>query len=124
MEALWREEANIDWHGAYWSMQQAYVSPKPLYGRPIMVTAASSDAGIQYAATYADLVFITSPGGANIQAALATLPAHNKKIKALAAAARREVRTVINPHVICRDTEREVKQIIEAIYAGEDTVRI
>jgi FMNH2-dependent dimethyl sulfone monooxygenase len=124
MEALWREEANVDWHGVYWSMTQAYVSPKPVYGRPIMVTAASSDAGLRYAAKYADLVFITSPGGANIQAALATLPAHNKKIKALASMANREVRTVINPHVVCRDTEREVKPIIEAIYAGEDAVAV
>jgi dimethylsulfone monooxygenase len=34
------------------------------------------------------------------------------------------VRTVINPHVICRDTEREVKQIVDAIYAGEDAVAV
>jgi FMNH2-dependent dimethyl sulfone monooxygenase len=124
MEALWREEANVDWHGVYWSMHQAYVSPKPLYGRPIMVNAASSDAGLRYAAKYADLIFITSPGGAHITAALETLPAHTKKIKALAAAAHREVRTVINPHVICRNTEREVQQIIDAIYAGEDRVAV
>jgi dimethylsulfone monooxygenase len=124
MDALWRAEANIDWHGAYWSMQQAYVSPKPLYGRPIMVNAASSDAGMRYAAKYSDLIFITSPGGADFQAGLAALPAHNQKIKALASAERREVRTVINPHVICRDTEREVKQIVDAIYAGEDAVAV
>ena len=124
MEALWREEANVDWHGAYWSMQQAYVSPKPLYGRPILVNAASSDEGLRYGARYADLIFITSPGGARMDAALATLPAHNQKIKALAAEAKREVRTVINPHVICRDTEREVKQIVDAIYAGEDRVAV
>lgn len=124
MQALWREEANVDWDGAYWSMQQAYVSPKPLYGRPILVNAASSDAGLRYAAKYSDLIFVTSPGGATIHAGLETLPAHNRKIKELAAQASRQVRTVINPHVICRDTEREVKQIIDAIYAGEDTVAV
>ncbi len=118
MEALWREEANVDWNGSYWSMQQAYVSPKPVYGRPIMVNAASSDTGLRYAAKYSDLIFITSPGGAHIEASLATLPAHNRKIKALASLENRDVRTVINPHVICRDTEREVKQIIDAIYEG------
>ncbi len=52
MDTLWREEANVDWEGAYWSMQQAYVSPKPMYGRPILVNAASSDAGLRYAAKY------------------------------------------------------------------------
>lgn len=55
MEALWREEANVDWNGSYWSMQQAYVSPKPVYGRPIMVNAASSDTGLRYAAKYSNL---------------------------------------------------------------------
>jgi FMNH2-dependent dimethyl sulfone monooxygenase len=105
-------------------MKQAYVSPKPVYGRPIMVNAASSDAGLRYAAKYSDLVFITSPGGADIKAALETLPAHNKRIKGLASAENREVRTVINPHVVCRNTEREVKQIIEAIYEGEDAVAV
>jgi FMNH2-dependent dimethyl sulfone monooxygenase len=124
MQALWHEEADIDWDGAYWSMKQAYVSPKPVYGRPIMVNAASSDAGLRYAAKYSDLVFITSPGGADIKAALETLPAHNKRIKGLASAENREVRTVINPHVVCRNTEREVKQIIEAIYEGEDAVAV
>lgn len=69
-------------------------------------------------------VFITSPGGANLKAALETLPAHNKKIQGLASAESREVRTVINPHVVCRDTEREVKQIIDAIYEGEDAVAV
>ena len=81
MEALWREEANVDWQGAYWSMQQAYVSPKPMYGRPILVNAASSDAGLRYAAKYSDLIFITSPGGAEFQAGLAALPAITKRLR-------------------------------------------
>ena len=120
MLTLWREEANIDWDGSYWSMHQAYVSPKPFYGRPIMVNAASSDAGLRYAAKYSDLIFITSPGGAAMRDGLDALPAHNRNIKALAAQENRELRTIINPHVICRDTEREVQQIIDAIFAGED----
>jgi FMNH2-dependent dimethyl sulfone monooxygenase len=124
MDALWREEANVDWDGAYWSVHQAYVSPKPVYGRPIMVNAASSDAGLHYAATYSDLIFITSPGGADIKSAIETLPAHNQKIKRLASQKNRDVRTVINPHVICRDTEREVQQIIDAIFEGEDAVAV
>lgn len=124
MEALWREEANVDWDGVYWSVNQAYVSPKPVYDRPILVNAASSDAGLRYAAKYSDLVFITSPGGASMETGLAALPEHNEKIKALALAEKREVRTVINPHVICRDTEREVKQIVDAIYEGEDAAAI
>lgn len=124
MERLWREDANVTWKGKYWSLKDAYVSPKPVHGRPIMVSASSSDAGLAYAAKYSDLVFITSPGGADIDAALETLPAHTKRIRELAAAEGRTVRTIINPHVICRDTEREVEDIRRAIVEGEDAEAI
>lgn len=120
LDQLWRSEADVTWTGDYWSLKDAYVSPKPVNGRPILVNAGSSEAGLDYAATYSDLIFITSPGGAEIGAALETLPAHTARIKALAAERGREVRTVINPHVICRDTEREVEEICQAILDGED----
>ena len=86
LERLWREDANITFKGDYWTLKDAYVSPKPVHGRPIMVNAGSSDAGLAYAAKYSDLIFITSPGGADIADALATLPAHNRRIKGMAAA--------------------------------------
>ncbi len=120
MERLWREDANVTVEGKYWTVRNAYVSPKPVHDRPIMVNAGSSGAGLAYAAKYSDLIFITSPGGADIEPALATLPAHTAKIKALAAENGRTVRTIINPHIICRDTEREVKEVCDAIVAGED----
>lgn len=120
LERLWREDDNVTFKGDYWTLKDAYVSPKPVHGRPIMVNAGSSDAGLAYAAKYSDLIFITSPGGADIADALATLPAHNRRIKAMAAAEGREIRTVINPCVICRDTEREVREVCDAIIAAED----
>jgi alkanesulfonate monooxygenase SsuD/methylene tetrahydromethanopterin reductase-like flavin-dependent oxidoreductase (luciferase family) len=120
MERLWREDANVTWKGDYWSLKDAYVSPKPVHGRPIMVSASSSETGLAYAAKHSDLIFITSPGGADLDTALETLPAHTKRIRELAAAEGREVRTVINPHVICRDTEREVRDACRAIVEAED----
>jgi FMNH2-dependent dimethyl sulfone monooxygenase len=121
LERLWREDANVTWNGDHWSLHNAYVSPKPTHGRPIMVSAGSSDAGLAYATQYSDLIFITSPGGADIGDALATLPAHTKHIRDLAATRGRSIRTVINPHVICRETEREVEEVCRAIVAAEDT---
>jgi FMNH2-dependent dimethyl sulfone monooxygenase len=120
LERLWREDVNVTFKGDYWSLTDAYVSPKPVNGRPIMVNAGSSDAGLAYAAQYSDLIFITSPGGADIAAALDSLPAHTKRIKEMAAAQGREVRTIINPHVICRDSEREVQAACQAIIDAED----
>jgi len=120
MERLWREDANVTWRGDYWSLRDAYVSPRPVHGRPVLVNASSSDAGLAFAANYSDLIFVTSPGGADIDAALESLPAHTRRIKEMAAAQGREVRTIVNPHVICRDTEQEVRRVCDAILAGED----
>ena len=120
LERLWREDSNVTFKGDFWSLKDAYVSPKPVNGRPIMVNAGSSDSGLAYAAQYSDLIFITSPGGADIAAALDSLPAHTKRIKEMAAAQGREIRTIINPHVICRDSEREVQAACQAIVDGED----
>ena len=120
MQAFWQSETNVTLNGKYWASQEGFVSPKPLFGRPIMVNAGSSEAGIQYAARHSDLLFITSPAGAALEASLAVLPAHNARIKAAAKKEGRTIRTLINPHVICRDTEAEVREIRDAIVAGED----
>lgn len=124
MEQLWRADDDITNSGRYWSMDKAFVSPKPIHGRPMIVNAGGSEAGIDYAARYSDLVFITSPAGADVQEALKVLPAHNEKIKALAKTYGRQVSTLINPHVICRETEAEVKSICRAILDGEDKVAV
>lgn len=122
LQTLWTSDENVTVRGEYWSMQDAHILPKPLHGRPVLVNAASSTAGLEYAAQYSDLIFITSPGGADLEKALETLPAHNQRIKDLARARGREVRTVINPHVICRETEKEARAAYQAILDNEDPV--
>jgi FMNH2-dependent dimethyl sulfone monooxygenase len=87
-----------------------------------LVNAASSVAGLEYAAKHSDLIFITSPAGADPAQACEALPAHNARIKGIARQYRREVRTIINPHVICRPTEREARAAYAAILENEDTV--
>jgi FMNH2-dependent dimethyl sulfone monooxygenase len=101
------------------SLIEAFVTPKPQFGRPLLVNATGSPAGIAYAAKHSDLVFITSPAGGHVDAALASLPKHNE-IKLKAAEAGREVRTIINPMIICRQTEREARDYYDAIVAAAD----
>jgi FMNH2-dependent dimethyl sulfone monooxygenase len=122
MEMLWSSDDDITHHGRFWSMNDAHVLPKPVHGRPVLVNAASSSAGLAYAADHSDLIFVTSPGGADPHRAVETLPEHNARIKALAAERGREVRTVINPHVICRDTEEEAWAAYRSILDHEDPV--
>ncbi len=118
MEALWASDDNLSRDGAYYRMIDAFVTPKPKFGRPIMVNATGSPAGIAYAARHSDLVFHHQPGGGHVDAAIAALPKHNAEIKAAASALGREVRTIINPMIICRSTEAEARALLRRHRGG------
>jgi FMNH2-dependent dimethyl sulfone monooxygenase len=122
MKRLWAEDDNLTAQGRWWAIKNGFVAPKPVNGTVIMVNAASSSAGLAYAAKHSDLIFITSPAGANLDRACEALPAHNATIKALARGYGRDVKTVINPHVICRETEHEAWGQYQAIREHQDPV--
>lgn len=120
VQHLWSANENYSHVGkAGWKLNDAYISPKPRFGRPILVNATGSDAGIDFAARYSDLVFVTSPGGPHIDEALATLPAHNARIKQAAINVGRQVRTLINPVIVSRETEREAQEYANAVVASQ-----
>jgi len=120
MEALWRSDANLTFDGAYYQMKDAFVTPKPVNGKPIIVNAGSSDAGLEFAARYSDLLFITSPAGAEFEAAVASLGDFNRAIKQRGQELGRKLVTIINPHIICRETEQEARDAYRAIADQED----
>jgi FMNH2-dependent dimethyl sulfone monooxygenase len=122
MERLWQEDEELTFNGRFWKTKGAFVSPKPVNGRCILVNAASSGAGQKYASRHSDLIFITSPAGADPDKACEALPAHNERIKKGAREIGREIRTIINPHVICRETEKEARAQYDAILAHQDPV--
>lgn len=117
---LWTRDENLDYDGRFYKLKKAYVTPRPKYDRPFIVNATGSPAGIEFASRYSDLVFITSSAGVEVDAALEILPAHNKRIKDAATAKGRSVRTIINPMIICRETEKEAWQLYDAILAEAD----
>lgn len=121
VQRLWWESENFSYQGERWSLNNAFVTPKPQFGRPVIVNATGSDAGIAFAAAFSDIVFMTSPTGSEIESALESLPAHVARIKQEARAKGRDVRTLINPLVICRDTEAEAKAYHQAIIDNADT---
>jgi FMNH2-dependent dimethyl sulfone monooxygenase len=122
LRRLWAEDENLTIEGRWWTSRNGFVAPKPVNGSVIMVNAASSGAGLDYAARHSDLIFITSPAGANLDRACAALPDHNARIKALARKHGREVKTIINPHVICRETEKEAHDQRRAIIQHADPI--
>lgn len=120
VNSLWGETENLSYKGKIspWQLENAWITPKPLYGRPVLVNATGSPAGIDFAVKYSDLIFITSPGGSHIDSALETLPDHIAKIKAAAAAAGRNVKTLINPIIVSRDTPEEAQAYAQSIADG------
>jgi FMNH2-dependent dimethyl sulfone monooxygenase len=124
MNRLWSEDEDLTVAGRWWQTEKAFVAPKPVNRRVVLVNAASSGAGLDYAARYSDIIFVTSPAGADPAAACAALPAHTARIKALARESGRNVRILINPHVICRDTEAQAQARYREIADNADPVAV
>jgi FMNH2-dependent dimethyl sulfone monooxygenase len=121
VQRLWEEEENFSFEGkSTWRLGNAFVTPKPNYGRPILVNATGSEAGISFAARYSDIVFVTSPGASDFASAIELLPDHAARVKQAAQNLGREVRTLLNPIVISRETERETWDYHDAIVAHAD----
>lgn len=120
LKGYWFSDQPLSHRGEFWSTEAGWVTAKPCYGRPILVNATGSQAGMNYAAKHSDLVFITSPAGAEIEAALSVLPQHAARVKAAARERQRDVKTLINPMVICRPTEQEARQYYQDIVNGQD----
>lgn len=122
VKQLWAQPDNFSFAPelSSWKLDKAFVTPKPTYGRPLLVNATGSDAGIDFAARHSDIVFITSPAGSEVEAAIAALPVHTARVKAAARKYGREIRTLLNPMVICRETEAEALAYRDAIVTHGD----
>ncbi|MBO7746967.1 LLM class flavin-dependent oxidoreductase [Paenibacillus sp. MWE-103] len=118
--ALWSGVDNLTYQGEFYSLENAYVSPRPKYGRPVLATASGSPAGFDYASRYSDVVFVSSPAGEQLADALPKLPAHVATVKNAAAARNRQVRVIINPTIIVRPTREEAFAYYRAIMDHAD----
>lgn len=120
LEELWAASENLTVDGPYWAMEDAFITPKPPFGRQVLVNATGSAEGIAFAAKHSDIVFITSPSGNQMSHAIESLPSHTATIRRAATDAGRQVRTIINPMVVCRPTEKEAIQFRDAILDAAD----
>lgn len=65
-----------------WGISNAWVSPKPLHGRPIMVSAGGSPAAIDFFANHSDAIFTATPSQVTVDDNLRVLPGFTERIKA------------------------------------------
>jgi FMNH2-dependent dimethyl sulfone monooxygenase len=121
VQHLWAADEDSCYTGESWRMKGAYVTPKPRFGRPILVNATGSGAGIEFAAKHSDIVFISSPTGTAFETAITALPDHVANVKAAARKVGREVRVIINPMVILGETDAAAADYAEAIIAHSVT---
>ncbi len=125
LKRLWTSDEPISHEGAQdWRFKDAYITPRPRFGRPVLVNATGSEAGIDFAAKHSDLVFIPSPTGGRIEDALEGLPPFIAKLKGAARARGREIRTILNPLVVMRETDAEAEDYARAIvdHAHHETI--
>lgn len=120
MEDLWVGEENLTYDGDYYRLDGAYISPRPRYGRPVLVSASASQAGFEYAARHADIVFTSSPAGAIFENAIVALPEHVAQIKRAYAKVSRTAKVIIFPLIVCKKTRDEAYAYRDAIVDGAD----
>lgn len=119
MKDLWLGEEALTYEGA-WTMNEAYISPRPKYGRPILLSASGSAAGFDYGAEHSDIVFTSSPVGEQFDPSIEVLPAHVEEIKSRARARGRSVKVIINATVITGPTDEAARAYYDAILSHAD----
>lgn len=123
MEDLWAGVDNLTYDGRWYSLEGAYVSPRPVHGRPIMVSASASEAGFAFAARHSDIVFTSSPAGPVFETAIERK--HTARIReAFQREGRAPDKTIIFPLVICRETDAEAFAYRDEIVARPDRASI
>lgn len=107
IKRLYAEDAPFDYDGAYYRLKAATTAPKPLQVPcPIVLNAAFSPPGREFASEQADFLFTTF---STIAAGTETIA----DVKARAATTGRKVGTFTTTHVVCRPTKAEAEAYYE-----------
>ena len=124
MKRLWRADEELDFSGRWYRTGGAFVDPKPVHGRPVLVSAGSSPAGLDFATSHTDIIFATTATGADPERACESLPERVAGIRRRAEEKGREVRVLVNPHVICRPSVGEAREWRDELLARVDDVAL
>jgi dimethylsulfone monooxygenase len=120
MEDLWGGDDNLTYDGRFYQLEGAYVSPRPEFGRPILVSASASPTGFKYAARHSDMVFTSSPAGADFDGAIDALPAHTARLREAYNETGRPPKVIIFPLIVCKKTRAEALAYREQIVNSAD----
>ncbi len=109
LKLLWTSDEPIDFEGEYFQMYGAQVLPRATSNpRPLLVCAAASDIGLDYATRQCDALFITADDH--------SLEGHRAKadrIHAMAAEHGRKVRVAAMCYVVMAETDADAQDLVE-----------
>src|SRR3546814_9175104 len=57
VERLWSSSKPFDYNGKFFQLEGAYCDPRPVHGRPLIINAAGSSQGREFALRNADMLF-------------------------------------------------------------------
>jgi alkanesulfonate monooxygenase SsuD/methylene tetrahydromethanopterin reductase-like flavin-dependent oxidoreductase (luciferase family) len=113
VRGLWETEESFDHIGQYLRLENLQGAPKPYGGgRPIVMNAGSSEAGLDFAARNCDVLFTALIDHERTAKAVA-------EIKERAGKFGRSVDVYCSTHVVCRATRREAEEFYH-YYAVEN----
>ncbi|MFT4085404.1 MAG: LLM class flavin-dependent oxidoreductase [Nocardioides sp.] len=109
LKLLWSSAEPIDFEGDYFQMYGAQIDPVATSSpRPVLITAAGSDIGLDYAARQCDVVFITSKNNS-----LEGFRDRAAKIHAMFADYRRVARIAAMCYVVMDETDAKAQETVE-----------
>mgnify|MGYP003667210295 CR=1 FL=1 len=101
----WTSDEPFDYEGQHYTVKGALMKPKPVSGnRPLVVSAANSDRGREFAARNSDMMFT------GIRTAVEEISADIAPLKEQARAYGREIGMFTNCYVVCRPTRKEAEE--------------
>ena len=111
LKYFWCTDGKVDFEGTYFQAYGAQINPRPISSpRPILMSAASSDVGLEYACKHCDALFITAK-----DSTVAGYEKRAAKIHDGAARYGRQVRVCVMCYVVMEDTDEKAMETVKWI---------
>ncbi|MGH3244332.1 MAG: LLM class flavin-dependent oxidoreductase [Spirillospora sp.] len=116
LKHLWTSEHPLDFEGDYFQAYGAQVNPRPAARpRPVLMSAAGSDIGLDFATRHCDALFITSN-----DSSIEGYGRRADKIRSMAASHGRDVRVCAMCYVVMDETDAKAAETVDWLRAEID----
>lgn len=115
VKRLWAAQEPFSFAGDYYTINDAESWPKPVQKpHPVIMNAGASPAGSDFAARNADISFVVVDDADSAAASVQKFKNHSYEKYG------RQPQVFSGAYIVCRDTEKEAQQALQAIVDGGD----